>query len=75
MRRTADYDTTATRTVTVGSTFTIDAVSDTDVEDDETFTLSLDAGTWSRDGEFEAVVYRGGVTTTILDDDVPPPPR
>ncbi len=72
--RTADYDTTATRTVTVGSTFTIDAVSDTDVEDDETFTLSLDAGTWSRDGEFEAVVYQGGVTTTILDDDVPPPP-
>ena len=70
--RTADYSTDATRTVTVGTTFTIDAVSDTEVEGDETFTLSLDDGTWTRDGEFEAVEYQGGVTTTILDDDTGP---
>jgi len=34
--------------------------------------LSLNAGTWSREDEFEAVEYQGGVTTTILDDDTGP---
>jgi hypothetical protein len=71
--RTDDYSTDATRTVTVGSTFTIAAVSDEDVEENETFTLSLEDGTWSNDGDYEEVVYQGTVTTTILDDDIPPP--
>ena len=70
--RTDDYSTDATRTVTVGSTFTIAAVSDDVDEPNETFTLSLNEGTWSRDSEFDGVVYQGGVETTILDDDTPP---
>ena len=72
--RTDDYSTDATRTVTVGTEFTIAAVSDEDVEENETFTLSLEDGTWSNDGAYEEVVYQGTVTTTIVDDDVPPPP-
>ena len=70
--RTDDYSTDATRTVTVGITFTIAAVSDDVDEPNETFTLSLNEGTWSRDSEFDGVVYQGGVETTILDDDTPP---
>ena len=69
--RTDDYSTDATRTVTVGITFTIAAVSDDVDEPNETFTLSLNEGTWSRDSEFDGVVYQGGVETTILDDDEP----
>ena len=67
-----DYSTDATRTVTVGEQFTIAAVSDEEVEENETFTLSLVDGTWSNDGDYEEVVYQGTVTTTILDDDTPP---
>jgi len=70
--RTDDYSTDATRTVTVGTEFTIAAVSDDDVEENETFTLSLEDGTWSNDGAYEEVVYQGNVTTTIVDDDTPP---
>ena len=70
--RTDDYSTDATRTVTVGTEFTIAAVSDEDVEENETFTLSLEDGTWSNDGAYEEVVYQGTVTTTIVDDDTPP---
>ena len=70
--RTDDYSTDATRTVTVGTEFTIAAVSDDDVEENETFTLSLEDGTWSNDGAYEEVVYQGTVTTTIVDDDTPP---
>ncbi|MDA8752766.1 hypothetical protein N9M39_01260, partial [Halieaceae bacterium] len=66
--RNTDYTSTAQITATVGLTFQIDAIDDVLADNGETFTLDLEDGSWSRDTEFEEVVYAGTVTTTILDE-------
>ncbi|MDA8752662.1 VWA domain-containing protein [Halieaceae bacterium] len=66
--RNTDYTSTAQITATVGTSFEIDAIDDVLADDGETFTLGLENDSWSRDAEFEDVVYTGSVTTTIMDE-------
>ncbi|MDG6774595.1 VWA domain-containing protein, partial [Thiomicrorhabdus sp. ZW0627] len=62
-----DYSSDSTITATLGTVFTIDAIDDTLIEGDETFTLSL-GNDWSEAAQYEAVNYSAEVvTTTIID--------
>jgi len=63
-----DYTSTATRTETVGTEFTIDSIDDDLSDDGEVFKLSLEDGSWSKDADYEEVAYTGEVITTINDE-------
>ncbi|MEY3382008.1 MAG: hypothetical protein RL468_2606 [Pseudomonadota bacterium] len=65
--RTSDYVASSTYVATIGHEFSIDGIKDSLTEGSEYFKLSLLDGSWSKDGNYEEVVYTGTVTTTILD--------
>ncbi|MCP4524433.1 MAG: hypothetical protein GY833_00775, partial [Aestuariibacter sp.] len=71
---TADYNSAASRTETVGTEFTITSADDALADSGETFSLDLADGSWSEDATYENVAYEGDVTTTITDASDPTDP-
>ena len=63
----ADYTHDAT-TVTVGQVFKATAVDDALADNGETFTVALNANSYSNSASYSSVSYAGTVTTTIYDE-------
>ncbi len=64
-----DYTTTVSGPVEVGESFFSTAVDDFYADNGETFTVTLDAGSFNNADDFEAISYSdASVTTTIIDE-------
>jgi len=69
----ADY-TPSTTSVAIGEVFSAAVVDDVIADNGETFTVTLQDGSFDQTGEYEDVAYAGSVTTTIIDDSNPDTP-
>ena len=62
----ADY-TPSTTTVAIGAIFSAAALDDIVADNGETFTVTLEDGSFTNESTYEDVAYAGSVTTTITD--------
>jgi hypothetical protein len=70
----ADY-TPSTTTVAIGAVFSAAALDDIVADNGETFTVTLEDGSFTNESTYEDVAYAGSVTTTIIDDSNPDTPN